>query len=69
MKRTLIIGAWLLNGVLVAYMAMLYINSNNTVEAFSTVDYPAADQTAISMAVTEAIYYGYNNKNKNITKK
>jgi len=62
MKRTIIIGAWLFNSVLVAYMAMLFIDSNNTVETFSIVDYPAADRTAIAMAVTEAIYYGYNNK-------
>ena len=62
MKFAVSIGTWIINITIIAFLIMLFAHQV-TFEAHATVGYPpAVDQTAIAMAVTEAIYYGYNNK-------
>jgi len=61
MKFAVSIGTWIINIAIIAFLIMLFARQV-TFEAHATVGYPAVDQTAIAMAVTEAIYYGYNNK-------
>ena len=58
MKRAIIIPLMVVNVTVLAYMAVLFVNYEQP-----TIDHPASDQTAIAIAVTEAIYYGYNKNN------